>query len=152
MSGRPHMSEKEKEKKKKLLVELLSKTPIVETACQKVGITRMMFYRWKEDDSDFTEAIEDALSVSRERTNDLAESQIINKIKDDHFGACTFWLRNNCKRYHAKKAITAEVENTNKHFNITISEARGANNIDDIRKLKTQTRGKIEKVLGLIFN
>ena len=122
MSGRPHMSEKERKKKKKLLVELLSKTPIIETACQKVGITRMMFYRWKEDDSGFRESMEEVLSVSRDRISDLAESQIINKIKDGHFGSCAFWLRNNCTRYRVKKAI-ATTEDKHIPFDLTITNA-----------------------------
>jgi hypothetical protein len=146
------MSEKEKEKKKKLLVELLSKTPIVETACQKVGISRMMFYRWKKEDNEFVEIIEETLSVSRERINDLAESQIIKKIKDGHFSACTFFLRNNCKRYQPKKPVAAgKSYGSRGGYHITIIEERGIYNINDLRDLKQKTREKIEMILGDYF-
>ena len=44
---------KKTEKIKELVLDQLRKSPIVEAACQKAGITRTTFYRWKKDDPDF---------------------------------------------------------------------------------------------------
>ncbi len=121
MSGKPRMSKKEKRKKKKLLIELFSKNPIIETACQKVGINRMMFYRWKKADSGFSQDVDEVLGISRDVVNDLAESKVINMINDGHFGASKFWLQNNCSRY--KKKNKEEKEKTGgevKMFNVIV--------------------------------
>ncbi len=142
MSGRPHISEKEKKKKKKLLVELLSKTPIIETACQKLGINRMMLSRWRKSDEEFDEEVEKAVSVSRETINDLAESQIIKKMKDGHFGACAFWLRNNCKRYRIKKAI-ALAEDKHIPFDLTITNVWAS----DLENYRIMTQKKVQRIL-----
>ena len=35
---------------KELLVEQLKKTPIVQVVCEKIGVSRASYYRWRKDD------------------------------------------------------------------------------------------------------
>jgi hypothetical protein len=91
---------------KKLLLEQLRKTPIIEAACQKVGISRMTFYRWKTESQTFAQDVEDALLDGRLLVNDLAEGQLVSLIKDRNFAAVAYWLRH----HHASYKTRVEIE------------------------------------------
>jgi len=41
------------EELKKLLIEQLKKTPIVQMACEKTGVARSTYYRWKKQNKTF---------------------------------------------------------------------------------------------------
>jgi len=84
---------KKDDKTKALILEQLRKTPILQIASEKIGIARMTLHRWRLDDSDFNKAVEEALSEGCILINDLAESQLINAIKDRNLQAVTYWLR-----------------------------------------------------------
>lgn len=94
--------DRRKQKQKVALLEQLKKTPIIQIACEKTGIGRATFYRWKTDDKEFSEAVEVALHEGAEFVNDMAESQLMSAIKDRNFNAIAFWLRNNHPKYSAK--------------------------------------------------
>lgn len=84
------------------IVESLDRTPIVEVACSKVGINRATFYRWMQEDPVFKKDAEEALERGREKTNDVAESQLITSLKNGNMNAVKFWLSNNNTRYKRK--------------------------------------------------
>ena len=42
-------------KDKELILEQLRKTPIVQVACEKTGIARATYYRWRKKDKRFLE-------------------------------------------------------------------------------------------------
>ena len=42
--------EKRQSKNKEQLLEILKKTPIVQIACEKAGVGRATYYRWRKDD------------------------------------------------------------------------------------------------------
>ena len=44
---------------KMLILEQLKKTPIVQIACEKVGVGRSTYYRWKKEDSKFSSSADD---------------------------------------------------------------------------------------------
>lgn len=90
---------KKQERKKELLLEKLTKTPIVQAVCQKVGIDRATYYRWKKEDLVFAGKAEQALKEGCLFINDMAESQLISAIKDKHMTAIIFWLKNHHKSY-----------------------------------------------------
>lgn len=94
---------------KKRLLEQLQKTPIVEAACKKVGLPRSTYYRWRKDDEDFAEACDETIELSIGRINDLAESQLINAIKEQNMSAIMFWLKHHHKGYRNKLQIDARV-------------------------------------------
>ena len=99
MSGKPHMSKKEKKLKQKSLIQLLSQNPIVETACKKIGISRMMYYRWRKADHSFAKEVDLTLSVSRETVNDLAVSKLIGHMQEGQLKSIIYWLQHNHPRY-----------------------------------------------------
>ena len=88
-----------KKDRRDIFLEELSKTPIVSVVCQKVGLSRQTIYRWLSEDSKFKVQFNTAISRGRDSVNDLAESKLINKIRDDNMIAIQFWLRNNKINY-----------------------------------------------------
>lgn len=83
----------------KQIVTELEKMPNISLVCAKLGVARQTFYRWKLDDPDFSDEVDDALQVGYESVNDLAESKVVERIKDGDFRASKYWLENNSKRY-----------------------------------------------------
>lgn len=104
---------KKTDQTKNLLLEQLRKTPIVEAACQKVGISRMTFYRWKQEDEDFKRQADTALSEGRLLVNDVAEGQLISAVKDRNLSAITYWLRNHHPSYANTLRVKHEVADEN---------------------------------------
>ncbi len=89
-------------KSKKLLKQIiaeLEKMPNKSIACQRLGLSRQTFYRWLKDDFEFAEAVEDAIQVGTESVCDLAESKVVEKIKQGDFRAVRYYLDNKHKDY-----------------------------------------------------
>ena len=93
------------DKIKTLVLEELKRIPIVQIACDKVGIGRATYYRWRKEDPAFTKDSEDALLDGSWFINDMAESRLISAIKDANISAITYWL----KHHHAAYANKLEV-------------------------------------------
>jgi hypothetical protein len=104
------MDKDEKERLKKLAIEQLNKTPIVQVVCEKIGIPRATFYRWKAKDEKFSEEVDKALYEGRHLINDFAESQLLNAIKNNNLTAIIYWLKNNHKNYKTKIELSGEVK------------------------------------------
>lgn len=88
------------------LLDNLKQVPIVSVACQKTGISRASYYRWKSSDKDFSKEANKALHEGKQLINDLAESQLINAIKDQNMTGIIWWLRNNHPGYTNKIELT----------------------------------------------
>ena len=73
------------DKTKELLLELLKKTPIIQIACEKTGIARSSFYRWKLKNKKFSRAVEEAISEGEMLITDMSETQLIGLIRDKNF-------------------------------------------------------------------
>lgn len=95
---------------KALVVEQLRKTPIVQIACEKLGIARATFYRWKKDDQAFARMVDEALFEGVLLMNDMAESQLLAAIRDGDMTAIMFWLRCRHSSYGNKLQLNATVE------------------------------------------
>lgn len=96
---------KKRDQTKQLFLDQLRKTPIIETACQKIDISRMTVWRWKQEDKEFAQKVDEALLDGRYLVNDLAESQLIGAVKDRNLSAITYWLRNHHPDYANKLEI-----------------------------------------------
>ena len=94
---------------KALLLEQLKKTPIVQIACEKLGIGRATFYRWKTEDKTFAKAVDDAVLEGCLLVNDLAESQLIGAVKDRNLTAIMYWLRHHHKDYRNRLEVEGTV-------------------------------------------
>lgn len=91
------------EKQKEILVGQLLKTPIIQIACEKLGISRSTFYRWKDEDDNFDKEIIKALIKGKSLINDMAESKLIAGIQGGNMTSIIFWLKNNHKSYSENK-------------------------------------------------
>ncbi len=109
---------KRQSKNKELLLELLRKTPIVQIACEKVGIGRATYYRWRKEDSEFTKQSDQALLDGSLLVNDMAESQLMSAIKDKNMTGIMFWL----KHHHPAYATKVEVTTNNKNQDIELTD------------------------------
>ena len=104
------MNLKKNEKLKNLLLEQLRKAPIIEVACQKAGISRQTFYRWKTDDLEFAKEIEKATADGQMFVSDLAESQLISAVRDRNFPAIAYWLKHHHPNYKTKIQIEGSLQ------------------------------------------
>jgi transposase-like protein len=102
MSGRPSTTAEQKKAMKAKICEILEKLPIIESACQKVGISRMTLSRWRKKDKKFSKKIDEVLEISRESVSDLAESKMMQKIDEGNPSMIRFWLCHNSSRYKKK--------------------------------------------------
>lgn len=99
-------------KQKQLVIEQLRKTPIVQVVAEKVGIHRSTIYRWKASDTEFSEAVDEAMDQSISLVNDLAESQLISAIKDKNITAIIYWLKNHHKTYETRIRVTGSLKHS----------------------------------------
>lgn len=100
---------KKNDKTKTLFLEQLKKTPIVQIACEKLGIGRATLYRWKEEDTEFAKQVDAAIFDGRLMVNDLAESQLIGAVKDRDMRAIMYWLKHHHTDYKNRMEIEATV-------------------------------------------
>jgi len=87
---------------KKQLIEILEKNPILQPACDRCGIGRSTFYRWKQEDKAFAKDVDKAIVEGRILVSELAESKLMSAIKSENLGAIRYWLTNNDPRYSNK--------------------------------------------------
>ena len=100
-------------KKSKLqaeLIEQLKKTPIIEVACQKIGIGRNSYYRWRREGKKFALACDKALEEGCAFINDLAESQLISAMKNNNLTAVMYWLNHRHSIYRNKLEVNGSLE------------------------------------------
>jgi len=98
MSNSPYIQRRQQMEKARLLEEL-RKVPIAAVACQRVGVGRATFYRWRETDPQFADGVEEAIRQGTEAINDMSESQLISLIKDKSANAIRYWLEHNHPKY-----------------------------------------------------
>ena len=102
--------EARKAREQTALLEQLRKVPIVSIACEKAGIGRATYYRWKKEDEEFAKAAEDALTEGTHLVNDMAESQLLGAIRDGNLGAVMYWLKHRNANYNTKLEVTAKIK------------------------------------------
>lgn len=98
---------------KNTFLEELKRIPIIQVACEKVGISRTSVYRWREKDKKFAEEMDVALEEGEALINDLTEAQLLNMIKEKEWCAISFWLRHRNPKFKEKLEITASVKHEN---------------------------------------
>lgn len=95
---------------KKKLLKHLEQVPIIQVACQKSGIGRSSYYRWRKEDKLFAKRADKALQNGKQLINELAESQLINAIKDQNMTGIIYWLRNNHPGYADRIELTHKTD------------------------------------------
>ena len=74
------------------LIEELERTPLVQIACDKVGISRNTFYRWIKDDEKLFAKVNEAISLGTGLVNDVAVSNVLTGIKNKDSMYTKYWL------------------------------------------------------------
>lgn len=91
-----------KDRNKAAIVKRLSEVRIVEIACKSVGISRATYYRWLNEDAKFADDCVEAIVLGTQTICDLAESQIVTKIRSGDFRASTYFLEKHHPEYIPK--------------------------------------------------
>lgn len=102
--------DEETEKQKKSVVDQLKKTPIVQFACERSGVGRSTYYKWRTTDRTFARAADKAKEAGCFLINDIAESRLIRMIQDDNLTANIFWLKHNNPKYATVNRVIHEYE------------------------------------------
>src|SRR3989338_7233835 len=92
-------------KKKDNFLAELRKIPIVQVACEKVGLSRTSVYRWRDEDPEFKKEMEKAMAEGEAFVNDMSESQVLTLIKEKTGPAISFWLRHHHPTYRNRIEI-----------------------------------------------
>jgi len=99
------------DKNKQLLLDCLGKTPIIQIACEKAGVSRATYYRWRKENIEFAKTADEAITEGELFINDMSESQVISLIKDKNWPAISFWLRHHHPKYANKIEVEANIKN-----------------------------------------
>lgn len=102
--------QKRMDNNKQLIIEQLKKVPVVEVACEKIGIGRATYYRWRKENEEFVELADEAIVEGNALVNDMAESQLMSAIRDKNLTAIIFWLKHHHPRYATKVEITGHLK------------------------------------------
>ena len=102
--------QKRQERERTSLLSHLRKTPIIQLACEKAGVGRATYYRWRKEDKEFAKEADKALAEGIALMNDFAESQLIASIRDRNMTAIIYWLKHRHKAYSTKVELTGEVK------------------------------------------
>ncbi len=109
MNNAEQLAAQQKEPKERIAQEL-RRVPIVQIACEKHGISRATYYRWRGEDAVFRKSTDEALAEGRALVNDVAEGKLLSAIKDGNMTAIIYWLKNNNNQYREKVELSGSVE------------------------------------------
>lgn len=99
-----------KDRIKDLFIEQIRKIPIIQVACEKVGVARSSVYRWRDEDEEFCKALEEALVEGETLINEMSESQLISLIRDKSWQAISFWLRKRSPKFRDRVEVTGDIK------------------------------------------
>ena len=99
-----------------LLIENLRKIPIVQISCEKTGVSRATYYRWRKESKQFASDADRAIQDGVEFVNEIAESQLLAAIKEGNQTSVFYWLNHRHKAYSNKLEISGSIESKNKEL------------------------------------
>lgn len=96
-------------KLKEAFLGQLKRTPTIETACQKVVVSRATVYRWIKISKSFEKKVDEALTEGRAFMVDVAENQLFSLIGEKKFEAIRLLLTTHNPRYSNKLELSGSV-------------------------------------------
>jgi hypothetical protein len=131
-----------KDKIKTAFLEQLTKVPIIQLACEKMGVARATVYRWRAEDQEFKKKMEDALKEGETMINDMSEAQVISLIKEKNWHAISFWLRHHHSKYVQRIEISTNTpqEELNPEQEAVVKEAL---RLSSMQLIEVKTEEKI---------
>lgn len=113
MTKHQEVIEARKAREQAMLLEQLRKMPIIQVACEKAGVSRATYYRWRKEDEAFAASADEALQDGVSLVSDMAESQLLTGIRDGNLGAVMYWLKHRNANYNNKLEVTARIKQDN---------------------------------------
>lgn len=92
------------------LVQHLRDIPIATYACQRIGVPKATYYKWRKIDQIFREASDEAIITGKLTLNDVAKSQLVKLIKGGDYRSISFWLKHNDADFGSKLTLKIEDE------------------------------------------
>jgi len=99
-----------KDRIKDLFLDQIRKVPIIEVACERVGVARSSIYRWIDEDKEFDKKLKEALAEGETMINEMSETQLISLIKEKNWAAISFWLRHRNPKFRERLEVTASLQ------------------------------------------
>lgn len=125
---------KSNNKTKKLFIEQLKKTPIIQICCEKLNVSRATFYRMKASDKKFGQKADQAIAEGRKLVNDIAESRLLTAIQNGNLQSIMYWLRFNHPLYGNKLEISGSITTSNELTPEQLKDIKKALLLANIRK------------------
>jgi transposase len=97
-------------KLKEAFLDQLKRTPTIETASQKVGVSRATIYRWIKSNKTFEKKVDEALNEGRNFMSDIAENQLFSLIGDKKIEAIRLYLSTHNHRYSNKLEVSGNID------------------------------------------
>jgi hypothetical protein len=107
----------------KLLVEI-ENTPLVQIACEKIGISRNTFYRWMKEDPKLLEQVNHSLSLGKGRVNDIAVSNVLSGIKSKDVRYTMYWLDRNHPDFRRPFIQKIEADDLLAHYRLLMEKSK----------------------------
>lgn len=98
---------------KQKLVDTLETVPIFTAACDKLGIPRSTYYKWRQLDEKFARAADNAIVRGRIAVNGMAKTMLLKKMREGNMTAIIFWLKHNDPDFNPK--ITIEMKSDERY-------------------------------------
>jgi hypothetical protein len=106
------------------LVEEIEKTPLIQIACDKVGISRNTFYRWMKEDEEFLTRVNEAVSLGTGLVSDVAISNVLEGIKKKDAMYTKYWLSHKHPDFRRPFVHRVEADDLLVHSRILAEGAR----------------------------
>ncbi len=100
-------------KEKEKFLEGLQKNPVIQYACAYAGISRATYYRWMDEDKEFTKNVEDAILEGRKLIVDMAESGLHALVKEKHYASIKLVLNHHHPVYKINSKVNESKTATN---------------------------------------
>ncbi len=98
-----------KDRVRELFLEQLRKVPIIAIATEKAGVSRAIYYVWRNESEEFRKAADAALAEGEAMINDLSESVLLQRIKNGELPPATFWLRHRHPKFKSRIEVDATI-------------------------------------------
>lgn len=93
---------------KEKIVEQLTISPFIETACRKLNLSRASVYRWMKEDYEFKKNVDEAITISNGSINDLAKGKLVEAIQNNDSGMIKYHLSKRHEEYMKKEDKVVE--------------------------------------------
>jgi hypothetical protein len=97
-------------KGKRKFLEILEKSPVIAIACERSGVSKATFFRWKDADKEFVKKVESAMSEGNSLISDIARAQLISLVKEKNFAGIKFWLQNKDPEFRPRIEVEGQMK------------------------------------------